>query len=196
MFGEDEWQCTCTAGFSESSSSFEAVKMCLSCLNPDWVKKSSTSVTDYRPVSTEWQIRNLATRKRKYSVPCSTGKFFSLVFKLSVGPQMSQLPVWGLNVGIVYTHAVISLLEKEMATHSSLLVWRIPRTEEPGGLQSMGSLRVGYDWATSLSLFTVMRWRRKWQPTPVFLPGESQGQRSLVGCRLWGRAESDATEAT
>ena len=39
-----------------------------------------------------------------------------------------------------------------------------------------------------------MHWRRKWQPTPVFLPGESQGQRSLVGCRLWGRTESDMTE--
>ena len=43
------------------------------------------------------------------------------------------------------------------------------------------------DWATSLSLFTFMHWRRKWQPTPVFLPGESQGRGSLVGCRLWGR---------
>ena len=39
-----------------------------------------------------------------------------------------------------------------------------------------------------------MHWRRKWQPTPVFLPGESQGRGSLVGCRLWGRTESDATE--
>ena len=42
-------------------------------------------------------------------------------------------------------------------------------------------------------IFTFMHWRRKWQPTPVFLPGESQGQGSLVGCRLWGRTESDAT---
>ena len=41
-----------------------------------------------------------------------------------------------------------------------------------------------------------MHWRRKWQPTPVFLPGESQGQGSLMGCRLWGRTESDTTEAT
>ena len=49
---------------------------------------------------------------------------------------------------------------------------------------------------TSLSLFTFMHWRRKWQPTPVFLPGESQGLRSLVGCPLWGRTESDTTEAT
>ena len=49
---------------------------------------------------------------------------------------------------------------------------------------------------TRLSDFTFTRWRRKWQPTPVFLPGESQGWGSLVGCRLWGRTEADATEAT
>ena len=75
--------------------------------------------------------------------------------------------------------------EKAMAPHSSTLAWKIPWTEEPGGLQSMGSLRVRHDWETSLSLFTFMHWRRKWQPTPGFLPGESQGQGSLVGCRLW-----------
>ena len=113
-------------------------------------------------------------------------------------------------------------LEKEMATHSSVLAWRIPGTGEPGGLPSMGSHRVGHDlsdlaaaaaahflgegngtplqysclenpvdggtwWSavhgvtksrTRLSnfTFTFMHWRRKWQPTPVFLPGESQGQ--------------------
>ena len=65
-----------------------------------------------------------------------------------------------------------------------------------GCMQSMGSLRVGHDWAASLSLFTCMHWRRKWQPTAVFLPGESQGRGSLVGCRLWGRTESDTTEVT
>ena len=74
-----------------------------------------------------------------------------------------------------------------MAPHSGTLAWKIPWTEEPGRLQSMGSLRVGHDWATSLLLFPFMHWRRKWQPTPVFLPGESWGQRSLVSCRLWGR---------
>ena len=83
-----------------------------------------------------------------------------------------------------------------MAPHSSILAWKIPWTEEPGGLQFMGSLRVGHDWATSLWLFTFMHWRRQWQPTPVFLPGESQGRGSLMGCRLWGRTESDTTEAT
>ena len=83
-----------------------------------------------------------------------------------------------------------------MATHSSTLAWKIPWMEQPGGLQSMGSRRVGHDWATSLSLFTFMHWRRKWQPTPAFLPGESQGGRSLVGCHLWGWTESDTTEAT
>ena len=61
--------------------------------------------------------------------------------------------------------------EKAMATHSSTLAWKIPWTEEPGRLQSMGSLRVGHNWATSLSVFTFRHWRRKWQPTPVFLPG-------------------------
>ena len=87
-------------------------------------------------------------------------------------------------------------LEKAMAPHSSTLAWKIPWMEEPGGLQSMGSLRVGHDWATSLSLFTFLHWRRKWQATPVFLPGESQGWGSLVGCRLWGRTGSDTTEVT
>ena len=83
-----------------------------------------------------------------------------------------------------------------MATHSSALAWRTPWIEEPGRLQSMGSLRVVYHWVTSLSLFTCMHWRRQWQPTPVFLPGESQWWRSLVGCRVWGHTESDTTEAT
>ena len=86
------------------------------------------------------------------------------------------------------------LMEKAMATHSSTVAWKIPWTEEPGRLQSMGSIRVRHDWANSLSLFTFMHWRRKWQPTPVFLPGESEGQGSLVGCHLWGRTESDMTE--
>ena len=90
----------------------------------------------------------------------------------------------------------IDFERKAMAPHSNTLAWRIPWTEKPGRLQSLGSLRVRHDWAISLSLFTFMHWRRKWQPTPVFLPGESRGQRSLVGCRLWGRTESDTTEAT
>ena len=83
-----------------------------------------------------------------------------------------------------------------MAPHSSTLAWKIPWMEEPGGPQSMGSPRVRQDSGTLLSLFTLLRWRRQWQPTPVFLPGESQGQGSLVGCRLWGCTELDTTEAT
>ena len=81
-------------------------------------------------------------------------------------------------------------MEKALVNHSSTLAWKIPWTEQPGRLQPMGSLRVGHDWMASLSLFTFMHWRRKWQPTPVFLPGESQGCGSLVGCRLWGHTES------
>ena len=96
----------------------------------------------------------------------------------------------------MFKHNLIPLTEKATAPHSSTLAWKIPWTEEPGRLQSMGSLRVGHNWAISLSLFTFMHWKRKWQPTPVFLPGESQGQGSLVGCRLWGHTEADMTEAT
>ena len=66
-----------------------------------------------------------------------------------------------------------------------------PMMDEPGRLQAMGSLR-----ATSLSLFIFMHWRRKWQPTPVFLAGESQGQKSLGGCHLWGCTELDTTDTT
>ena len=71
-----------------------------------------------------------------------------------------------------------------------------PMDGEAWSVAVHGVAEVGHDWTTSLSLFTFMHWRRKWQPTPVFLPGESQGQGSLVGCRLWGHTESDTTEAT
>ena len=49
-------------------------------------------------------------------------------------------------------------LEKEMATHSSVLCWRIPRTEEPGGLQSMGWQRVGHDWRTEKRRYPTIFW--------------------------------------
>ena len=100
-----------------------------------------------------------------------------------------------LKIFIVYL-VLSHLAEKAMAPHSSTLAWKILCSEEPGRLQSMGSLRVGEVCATSLSLFTFRYWRMKWQPTPVFLPQESQGQGSLVGFRLWGRTDSDTTEAT
>ena len=82
--------------------------------------------------------------------------------------------------------ALCSILTNSLPSEM-LCVRKFSWMEEPGGLQSMGSLRVKYDWASSLSLFTFMHWRRKWQPTSVFLPGESQGWWSLMGCRLWGR---------
>ena len=81
-----------------------------------------------------------------------------------------------------------------MAPHSSPLAWKIPWMEKPGRLQSMGSPRVGHHWETSLSLFTFMHWRRKWQPTPVFLSGECHGQRGLVGYSLRGCKELDTTK--
>ena len=93
----------------------------------------------------------------------------------------------GVHRGCIFSPCLFNLIcrvhpEKAMAPHSSTLAWKIPWMEEPGRLQSMGSQRVGHDWATSLSLFTFIHWRRKWQSTPVFLCGESQARWSLVGC--------------
>ena len=101
--------------------------------------------------------------------------------------------VFFLSLSLFFKPFLAFVTEKAMAPHSSTPAWKIPWTEEPGRLQSMGLLRVRHNWATSLSLFTFMHWRRKWQPTPVFLPGESQGWGSLVGCRLWGHT-ADTTE--
>ena len=106
-----------------------------------------------------------------------------------------------------------------MATHSSVLAWRIPGTGEPGGLPSMGSHRVRHDWSDLAaaaviphmlqcqnqdidnnttnwfySYFPSFTGRRRWHPTPVLLPGKPHGQRSLVGCSPWGCKESDMTE--
>ena len=88
-----------------------------------------------------------------------------------------------------YMRPLLKLMEKAMATHSSTFAWRIPWMEEPHRLQSMGSLRVGHDSVTSLSLFTFTHWRKQWQPTPILLPGESQGQRSLLGA-VYGVTQS------
>ena len=127
-----------------------------------------------------------------HAAPCFHRWLFPLSPCWSLTYRLER-PVPGL---LLLAVPCTELAEKAMATHSSTLAWRIPGMEEPGGPQSMGSLRVAHDWATSLSLFPFMHWRRKWQPTPVCLPGESQGWGSLVGCRLWGLTESDTTEAT
>ena len=85
-------------------------------------------------------------------------------------------------MGVSFRRSYRSSSEKAMAPHSSTLAWKIPGMEEPGRLQPMGSLRVDtterLHFHTQLSdfTFTFMHWRRKWQPTPVFLPGESQGR--------------------
>ena len=83
-------------------------------------------------------------------------------------------------------------LEKERATHSGVLAWRIPGTAEPGGLQSMGSLRVGHD----SFIFHFHALEKEMATHSSVLAWRIPGTGSLVGCRLWGRTESDTTEAT
>ena len=87
-------------------------------------------------------------------------------------------------------------MEKAMAPHSRTPAWKIPWTGEPGGAAVHGVAKSRTRLSDFTFTFHFMHWRRQWQPTPVFLPGESQGRGSLVGCRLWGRTESDTTEAT
>ena len=109
--------------------------------------------------------------------------------------QRKTMPKNALTITQLHSsHTLVT--ENTMAPHSSTLAWKIPWAEKPGRLQSMGSLRVGHNWAILLSLFTLIHWRRKWKTTPVFLLEESQGRGSLMGCRLWGRTESYTTEAT
>ena len=79
----------------------------------------------------------------------------------SPGPDLSQRKAQGIK-----GQSPCLEVDKAMATHSSALAWKIPWTwtEEPGGLQSMGSRRVGHDWATSPSLYTFMHWRGNGNP--------------------------------
>ena len=76
--------------------------------------------------------------------------------------------------------------------YSRVLLGWCWRTGKPGVLQSMGSQRFGQDWATEQQLLSMrassrLKRSRQWHPTPVLLPGESHGRRSLVGCSPWGR---------
>ena len=93
----------------------------------------------------------------------------------------------------LFTYIYDLIWEKAMAPHSSTVARKIPWMEEPGRLQSMGVAGSQTRLSDLFSLSTFMHGRSKWQPTPVFLPGESHGRRSLVGCSPWGHTESDTT---
>ena len=116
---------------------------------------------------------------------CTKKHKFPNTFMMETNNQENLWPA-SIKLKLVLS---VTLRQKAMAPHSSTLAWKIPWTEKPDGLQSMGSLKVRHDWATLLSLFTFMYWRRKWQPTPVFLPGESQG-RGAWWAAIYGVAQS------
>ena len=159
-----------------------------------WVPGHSGSVAVVPGLGASWRVGSSRTRDRTH-VLCTSRWILNHWSTREVSPAF----FWVLCIyyeWIDFWSFMPRSSEKAMAPHSSTLAWKIPWTEEPVRLQSMGLLRVLHDWATSLSLFTFMHWRRKWQPTPVFLPGESQGRASLVGCRLWGHTELDTTEVT
>ena len=126
-------------------------------------------------------------------------KFLGLYPLKKILAHFKFLLLLGFSLQTVWYYP-IGLKEKAMATHSSTLAWKIPRAKEPGRLQSMGSWRVGHDWATSLSLFTFMHWRRKRQPTPVFfawrIPGTGEpGGLPSMGSHRVGHDRSDLAGA-
>ena len=133
---------------------------------------------------------------QKQSKHSSTDEWIRNMRYISILEYYSAIKKNGFESVLMRWMKLEPIIQKAMAPHSSTLAWKIPWREEPGRRQSMESLRVGRDWATSLSLFSFIHWRRKWQPTPVLLPRESRGWGSLVGCHLWGGTESDTTEVT
>ena len=131
---------------------------------------------------------------------CSTPGFLVLPYLL----EFAQTHVQWVSDAIQSSHPLLppSPPILSLGQDQGFFQWvacKIPWVEEPGRLQSLGSRRVRHDRATSLWLFTFMPWRRKWKPTPVLVPGESQGWGSLVGCHLGshrvGHDWSDAAAA-
>ena len=173
--------------------------VCVCITQPQKIMKDTVAATWMN--LKEYHTKMKSDRERQILYGGLRGKGASLVAqRLKCLPGMQE--TWAQSLGRE------DPLEKEIATHSSTLAWRIPWREEPGRLQSMGSQRVGHDWVTSLHFTSEVKnlpsdachcrrhrfdpwvrkipWRRKWQPTPVFLPGKSHGQRSLVGYSPWG----------
>ena len=102
------------------------------------------------------QTYSLRIRSHVSKIACIWFSLWSYDSYLKYSEGDQNVPLWHVDF------FDLRLLKQWMAPHSSTLAWKIPWTEEPGGLQSMGLPRVGRDWVTSLSLFTFMHWRRKW----------------------------------
>ena len=187
-----------------------ALPCCVSfCCTAKWVSYMHTYVPSLLNLPPGPQCPSLGPHRALSSAPCATQQlptshlfhtWWCMYILISqVFPFLHPVSTYPFSVSICALEigsSVPFFWEKAMAPHSSTLAWKIWWMEEPGRLQSMGLRRVRHDWVTSLWLFTFMYWRRKWQPIPVFLPGESQGWGSLLGCRLWDRTELDTTEAT
>ena len=146
------------------------------------------------PFPSSGDLPNPGIEPESLMSPALTGGFFttstiwhsSCIWSHNLVKVMMLHGYFSTSISVFY-RGCISIWRRQWQP----IAWKIPRTEEPGRLQFMGSRRVRHGWATSLSLFTFIHWRRQWQPTPVLLPGDSQGRGSLVGC-----TESDTTEAT
>ena len=103
---------------------------------------------------------------------------------------------WTMSSSKMSVSEVTGRISSKAAFSRSSSIFTYPIARIIHRYQGYESLPAEFTVLSIIPVFTFMHWRRKWQPTSVFLPGESQGQRSLVGCHLWGHTESDTTEAT
>ena len=152
-------------------------------MNLPWVYMCSPSWTPLRPPSPYHPSGSSRCTSPEHPVSCvKRGLAIHFTYEnIHVSMLFSQIiphsPSPTESKRLFYISVPLLLSRKQgMAPHSSTLAWKIPWTEEPSVWQSMGLLRVRHDRATSHLLFIFMHWRRKWQPTPVFLLGESQGR--------------------
>ena len=139
----------------KAKSESEVAQSCPTLRNPmDCSLPGSSTYEIFQARVLEWGAIAFSERLAEFSSSFPAIRYLSgSVVKNSPAMQDTFWPLGWKNP-----------LEKKMATHCSILAWEIPWTEEPGRLQSMGSLRVGHDWATSLSLFAFMHWRRNGNP--------------------------------
>ena len=165
------------------------------------MKTNQTSAWRKNLLTHKWYVFHLPRNNEKLATDTGEGNGTPLQHSCLENP-MDGGAWWAAVHGVAKSWTQLSdftftfhfhALEKEMATHSSFLAWRIPGTVEPDGLPSMGSHRVGHNWS-NLAAAAAFTWRRPRQPTPVLLPGKSHGWRSLVGCSPWGHKELATTE--
>ena len=130
-----------------------------------------------------------------------SGKFSHSVMSASLQPHGLKHTCQA-SLDFTESRSLLKLMSIESMMPFNHLILCLPLLPLPSCFPASGSFQMSQLFTADgqrigVSASAAVLWRRKWQPTPVFLPGGSQGRGThLVGCRLWGRTESDTTEVT